>query len=239
MSNFIYCAIEINTQSSTFRNPEFQNFHKTLFLPPPTTLIGIAGAGLGLSPKRIQCFFETGIWKLGVWGRSEGIAKDLWKYETLDIKKPKSIIHKEILHSNQFILIYGTDSQTAINKISEAFLNPVYALTLGNSDSLAKVCNVQIIEETCSKNILQNCLVDGDIIKEVIENTSNNLEFSIYNTSDQITYDLPVKFYYESDYGIRNIIKRKKLSFIGKKMKLNLKKQGVIYKNEFIPVFDI
>jgi len=46
-----YFVLEIITNTATFRNPDFQNFHKTLNLPPPPTLIGFAGAALGLSPK--------------------------------------------------------------------------------------------------------------------------------------------------------------------------------------------
>ena len=58
MDNNISCIIEIATQSSTFKNPDFQNYHKSFFLPPPTTLVGFAGAAIGLSPKKSQEFFE-------------------------------------------------------------------------------------------------------------------------------------------------------------------------------------
>jgi len=50
---------------------------------------------------------------------------------------------------------------------------------------------------------------------------------------------LPIKFHYESDYGIRKIIERKKFSFIGKEMKLNVPKKGVKFEDLFIPVFQL
>lgn len=55
----LHCVIEIRSVTASFRNPEFQNFHKSFRLPPPTTLIGLAGAALGLSPKSAQDFLKN------------------------------------------------------------------------------------------------------------------------------------------------------------------------------------
>lgn len=231
-----YCIVEIATQTATFRNPEFQNFHKSFLLPPPTTLIGLAGASMGLSPKAAQDFFNEGF-TFGVYGTSKGYTKDLWKYNTFDGQG--SIILKEILYDNYFILVYGHEDINKIETLCQSFEMPEYALTLGNNDSLAKILKVSVKEEIFDSLEMEHCLVDGNIIEDVVENAKNGLSFSIYSTSEPIAYDLPTRFFYESDYGFRRVIERKTLSFIGEKMKLNFPKKGIFYNDKFIPVFNL
>lgn len=234
-----YCAAHIKTQSSTFRMPEFQNFHKSFFLPPPTTLIGFAGAAIGLSPKESQEHFNKNDFEIGVYGFSNGITKDLWKYRKLKGSGFISdILTREILVGNEFILVYGNEKDELIEDLSNAIKNPKYALTLGNSDSLAKVISLTEPSKSESDEV-SHCILEGDVVNEVLSNSSNGLDFSIYTTSDPITHDLPVKFEYESDYGVRRIVKRNKYSFIGEKMKLNVKKRGIVTNEIFIPVFKI
>jgi len=231
-----YCIIELVTQTATFRNPEFQNFHKSFLLPPPTTLIGLAGAAMGLSPKSAQDFFKEGFY-FGIHGTSQGYCKDLWKYNTFD--EQGSIILKEILYDNHFILIYGNENEEMIETIKEAFLAPQYALTLGNNDSLAKIIQVSIEKDFTDSFEVSHCLVEGNVVEEVVEKAKNGLAFSIYSTSEPIAYDLPIRFQYETDYGFRRVIERKTLSFIGENMQLNFATKGVKYKNKFIPVFNL
>jgi len=234
-----FCVIKIITQTATFRNPDFQNFHKTLYLPPPTTIIGLAGAALGLSPKKAQEYFTEELFQFGVYGKSCGIAKDLWKYKK---KKSKTfvsdIITKEIIFFNEFYIVYGTENNNLINEIKDAFDYPTYALTLGNSDSLAKI---KLFEEFYfdKSNIIENVIIEDDVIDKVMSNPDKSLNFSIYTTSDPILYNLPIMFNYESDYGVRHIKKRKLFSFIGEKMELNYSVDGIFVNNIFIPLFNI
>lgn len=235
----IFCAIELRTMTATFRNPEFQNFHKTLHLPPPTTLIGLAGAALGKSPKAAQEFFEEEAWQLGIYGTSEGYAKDLWKYRKFDKKDPSGVLHREILFDNHFIAVFGCEKEDKVMMLLNAFDSPVYALTLGSSDSLAKVVSTKIIAATADAREISNCLVPGNVVSEVFENMANGDEFSIYSTSEPIAYDLPVRFQYESDYGVRRVVHRKTLSFIGEPMQLNYQVKGIEYLSKFIPIFPL
>jgi len=234
-----FCVIKIITQTATFRDPDFQNFHKTLFLPPPTTIIGFAGAALGLSPKKALEYFTEEPFLFGVYGKSGGKAKDLWKYRK---KKSKSfvsdIITKEIIFFNEFYIVYGAENKKLITEIKDAFNFPYYALTLGNSDSLAKI---KIIKEFHfdQSSIIENAILEDNVIDKVISNPDKSLEFSIYTTSDPIVYNLPVLFDYEKDYGVRNIKKRKLFSFIGTKMKLNYSVNGIFINHIFIPLFNI
>lgn len=233
-----FLAVEIYTETATFRNPDFQNFHKTLLLPPPTTIVGLAGAAMGSTPKEAQEYFGDNEIKVGVYGKSLGITKDLWKYR--DLLGKRSVIKKEILFKNNFIIVFISDREKVIEKIKEGFMNPKYALTMGNSDSLAFVRELvaEEIKDMIESDYLENCLVEGDIFSEVVKNIDNGREISIYTTSDPITYDLPVKFLYESDYGMRCVIERKPYSFItkGRKVKINISKRGIMYKDIFIPI---
>jgi len=231
-----YCIIELKSQTASFRHPDFQNFHKTLFLPPPTTIIGLAGAALGLSPKGAQEYFDESNFQIGVHAKSLGKARDLWKYNDF---KNGSIIIKEILYVNRFIIVFGNSDLEKIEDLKSAFLDPKYALSLGNSDSMVKLIDIRIESESILTDLVEDCLLEGDIIAEVFDNADTNSEFSIYTTSDPIAIDLPTRFEYKSDYGMRNVVSRKTLSFITNQMKLNVEKTGVMYKDTFIPVFQI
>ena len=43
-------ALNVSAPVASFRRPLDLNYQRTLPLPPPTTLIGLAGAALGMSP---------------------------------------------------------------------------------------------------------------------------------------------------------------------------------------------
>ncbi len=239
-----YCVLEVHSQTATFRNPEFQNFHKTFDLPPPTTLIGFLGAALGLSPLAAQEFFTQCEMQIGVSGKSSGKAKDTWKYAKYERRmmhaySPSygSVIAREILVNNRFYLVFGTAIETAFQEMLTAFHNPKYALTLGSSDSLAFIKRIHVLKETCNRQEIEHCLLEGNVINEVLALAATNFEFSIYQSSDPIAYDLPLRFTYKSDYGSRAVSEVGTLSFVSHKMKLNFDVEGVLFDDHFIPVF--
>jgi CRISPR-associated protein Cas5t len=239
-------CVEIITQTASFRNPEFQNFHKTLDLPPPTTIIGLAGAALGLSAKMAQEFFEETSFQIGIAGNSKGRMKDTWKYNKrtsdmhlYDPLLDGSVIQREQLVENQFLLAFFCEEETKLERLKNAFLNPVFALTMGNSDSLAMVKTVEVNLPLSENNQLKNCLVAGDVVGDVLRNAAKGLSFSIYQTSEPITYDLPVRFNYASDYGKRTVADTATFSFIGDEMQLNFEVSGTVFQKTFIPVFKL
>jgi len=239
-------CVEISTQTASFRNPEFQNFHKTLDLPPPTTIIGVAGAALGLSPNMSQNFFDNSSFKVGITGFNKGRTIDTWKYNRrtsgmhmYDSLLDGSVIKRELLIDNQFILSFSSDKEEALDKLYSAFENPFFALTMGNSDSLAKVKKISNNVSFARQSNLKYCLVAGDVIGEVLRNASKNLTFSIHQTTEPITYDLPTRFNYSSDYGKRTVADIATFSYISHEMQLNYDVEGILYENFFIPVFDL
>jgi CRISPR-associated protein Cas5t len=231
-----YFTVKIRSQTASFRDPDFQNFHKSLLLPPPTTIIGFFGAALGLSANAAQEYFEKEQFRFGVFGKPEGIAKDLWKYNNF---KDGGVIHREILFKNTFYISVGSENEQVLSEIMTAVKKPVYALTMGNNDSLAFVESFSECENEQESNKISYCLTEGDIVTEVLNNADKNLEFSIYSTSDPIAHNLPVKFNYKGDYDVRNVIKRKTFSFVGEEMILNIKIKGITIDGNFIPTFDL
>lgn len=239
-------VLEILSQTASFRNPDFQNFHKSLDLPPPTTIVGLSGAALGLSPLQAQEFFQSNDLKIGVYGVYAGKCSDTWKYNkeirdmrTYDPGKDGSIIQKEHLVNSRFIIAFSSESPDVISRLNEAFQNPKYALTMGNSDSLAFVKNIETDLPKTSRHEVENCILQGNVINSVMHLASKTLEFSIYHTSEPLTYDLPVKFQYVNDYGRRTVSQIGTFSIIGKKMKLNYEVEGLMYKNLFVPLINL
>jgi CRISPR-associated protein Cas5t len=240
------CCIEIVSQTASFRNPEFQNFHKSLNLPPPTTIIGLAGAALGLSPKMAQEYFDNHLIEVGIAGFYQGKTKDTWKYNRrtsgmhlYDPLLDGGVIQREHLIHNSFFLAFSSKEEVRINEIIEAFQNPVFALTMGNSDALAKVKNVHTDVEISRSGQIKNCMVAGDIVGDVLRNASEHPFFSIYQNSEPITFDLPIRFNYESDYGKREVSEISTFSFVEAEMQLNFDIKGVQLKDIFIPIFHL
>lgn len=234
-----YVVVEVACQSCSFRNPDFQNFHKTYDLPPPTTLIGMAGAALGLGPKAAQEYF-TGDCEFGVAGSYRGKSNDLWKYKKLKGKEfITDILTREIMFDSNYVLVFGSEDTDKIERLKEAFEQPAYALTLGNSDGLAKIVATGIVNETIICEKLENCIVAGNLLQEVLTQ-SNGLEFELHDGTDPISYEVPVQFSYESEYGIRRVVRRKELSFVGPSLFVKgLKRKGIQYKDQQIPLFSI
>lgn len=242
---YAFC-IELISQTASFRNPEFQNFHKTLEFPPPTTIIGLVGAALGLSPPQAQNFFDQSRIKIGVACQNKGKTIDTWKYNMrtkhMHLYHPLldgSVIKRELLIHNHFYICFYSEDEQPITALDNGFSNPFFTLTMGNSDALAKIKAIHRDLVIKKSNNIDSCLVAGDVLGDVFRNATNNVEFSIYQTSEPLTFDLPVRFQYQSDYGKRSVSETRTFSFIGPQMKLNYELEGVWVQDRFIPIFDL
>ncbi|MBL7818527.1 MAG: CRISPR-associated protein Cas5 [Saprospiraceae bacterium] len=237
-----YCLIQVHTQTATFRNPEFQNFHKSFALPPPTTIVGLAGAALGLEAKEAQAFFEGRGFQMGVKGTSCGKANDLWKYRTLssDPAKATSVLTREILYDNRFLIAFANENADLIEDLRVSFMVPTYAPVLGSSDSLAKikVLPSDTFSETQSTE-LSHCLVGGNAVEDALAAALSNQPFNFYlQYNDSMFYDLPTRFHYETS-GVRRVVERKPFTFIGTSMKLPAPIAGLTFDNQFVPLFSL
>ncbi|MBT9252203.1 MAG: CRISPR-associated protein Cas5 [Brockia lithotrophica] len=134
--------ITVSVPVASFRRPLDHNYQRTLPMPPPTTLFGIAGAALGLPDREL---WRTGSsvsgLKVSVWMENEpGRAKDMWV--VLKIKQRKiaerSPYFRELLFFARYTLIYGGD-ENLLRRLEKAFTDPAYPLSLGREDELVFV----------------------------------------------------------------------------------------------------
>lgn len=158
-------TVEGIANTASFRVPESHTFHQTLPLPPITTLVGLVGAALGLSFEDAMQFRKENGLCLGVVGRHRGQIRDLWKYHKIKMGEVISdILLREYLTDFKMKLAIGSKDRRAVTKLREAFLNPFYALTAGNSDDLLKICEIGQIRALTDSLLseFQNTILPGD-----------------------------------------------------------------------------
>jgi CRISPR-associated protein Cas5t len=151
---------------ASFRRPLDHNYQRSLPLPPPTTLLGIAGAALGLSDRQMWAD-DSPLRQVLVtaWADAEpGRARDLWT--VLKVKGGKiaerSPYFRELLFSVRYTLVYG-GPEDILQQLREAFADPVYPLSLGREDELALVEDVTLEEATDGEPRFRGTIVPGDV----------------------------------------------------------------------------
>ncbi len=234
---FIF-SMEGVSLTASFRSPETHTFHKTLPLPPKTTIIGMMGAAMGLSLEDIHKLVEDQGFLVGVYGFNKGLMRDLWNYRKLtgkeknytenDIKNRKqySILIREYLFDNFFIFYFGCNELEKLEHLRSAFLSPVYPLTVGNSDDLFKICEVgDIIEEKqCKLNKFECTVLPGDI-SQLYKNDIDFSQLPIVKTvnTPQVVL-LPTRFTFQGDE--RRVSERQKFTYISTPVKLKTEIDG-------------
>ena len=64
--------------TASFRDPNTHLYQESLFAPPPTTIIGLSGAALGIKFQDALSYFKNNNISVGCTIKSDGIGKDLW-----------------------------------------------------------------------------------------------------------------------------------------------------------------
>jgi CRISPR-associated Cas5-like protein len=141
-------AVGVRAPVASFRRPLDHTYQRTLPLPPPTTLIGLAGAALGISTN--QLWSDTSpLQQVRVQVLAQNIparATDLWTL--LKIKSGKmerSPYLRELLFNAQFTLLYQAD-ESRLQMLEQAFRQPVYPLSLGREDELIQIESCERME---------------------------------------------------------------------------------------------
>lgn len=242
MAEHSYLVVEAFSETASFRIPEYHNYHKTLPLPPPTAVIGMVGASLGLSPEKAQSLFDVVKPELGVYGTYNGIFKDLWKIASTKKGTESSIVQREYLYNNDYILVVGADNET-IQKLYKAVSYNKYPITAGNSDSLVKILYCNIVGSDCivSTNEVEHCVLFGDYrqcLKFGLESMEPNKVYVYKKRFAPQTYNIPVAFDYDSE-GCRTIRMRKEVTFVCTRQELNgvAPLKALQYGEKRIPLF--
>lgn len=237
-----YLVVEALSETASFRIPEYHNYHKTLPLPPPTAVIGMMGAALGLPPEKAQSCFDFIKPELGIYGTYDGIYNDLWKIASTKKVTESSIIQREYLYNNDYILVVGADSKT-IQKLYEAVSYNKYPITAGNSDSLVKIKNCCVFSNDNIVNTIEveHCVLFGDYRQSLHFGLDDMVPNKLYVYKTKfapITYNLPFAFDYDSE-GCRTIRMRKEFTFVYTRQELNGVEplKAFQYEDKRIPLF--
>ncbi|MCB9310133.1 MAG: CRISPR-associated protein Cas5 [Lewinellaceae bacterium] len=182
-----FLRLKVFGSINSFRQPDFHTYHKTLPLPPKTTVAGMLGAALGISPKEVNDnWLENNRFQMGIVGNANGKASDLWqirKYESKQITAFKkfradvensnakgdyeittpyktAVIVRELLYACEFTVYFSFNESSDYQLIKSHLLNPVWALSLGREDELIKIETIEELEIEEKENVyLQNTLL--------------------------------------------------------------------------------
>ncbi len=160
-------AVRVVAPTASFRRPLEHTYQRTLPLPPPTTLVGLAGAALGLDTAQL-------------WGRSSPIqglrvqvlaecrpayATDMWTLLKIKAGKvERSPYRRELLFGAHLTLLYSAESET-LNQLQEAFRQPAYPLCLGREDELLQImsCEIKDCRMSSRPYIFHGTILPGDL----------------------------------------------------------------------------
>ncbi|GIV18226.1 MAG: hypothetical protein KatS3mg022_3661 [Armatimonadota bacterium] len=157
-------CVTVSAPVASFRRPLDHNYQRTLPMPPPTTLLGLAGAALGLP--------EWELWgdlsplrsvKVSVWMEAEpGQAHDMWTLLKIDKgKMNRSPYFRELLFGARYTLVYGGE-EAILRELERGFHEPAFALSLGREDELVSVCEVRRQRAASGNSVLWGTVVPGD-----------------------------------------------------------------------------
>ena len=216
---------------NSYRQPDFHTYHKTLALPPKTTVAGLMGSALGISPSEVNTeWLVKERFKMGIVGTANGQANDLWqirKYESKQIKAYQTgkestpyktaVIVRELLYQSKITLYLYFENNDDYDLLKQAFKTPKWALSLGREDELIKVNTVEDVELNLieDEHQLKETVVAADLAElDYRPLIDSRLSGNILATAPK-TVSLPVSFATSKDSEVRTANEFKKFTFIG------------------------
>ncbi|MGI5920673.1 MAG: CRISPR-associated protein Cas5 [Syntrophomonadaceae bacterium] len=234
--------IKLSALTASFREPGSQLYHRCLPLPPFTTLVGLAGAAIGMTFAEAITFFKEKNIYIGVKGSSQGKGRDLWNYAKISsgTEVKKDIITREFLCNIELEVFYACDDSKCINWLQEAFADPAYTLTLGNSDELALYKGSRVYRNINSDWVteLSNCWLPGDV--------SGNYAFDwdkIQKSDLTLTLAAPQVIRLPVDFDFKGNIRKgaryEMFSFIPEYIRLKQKIEVYVFGKQAVPMFTL
>ena len=180
-------SVLLHGVTGSFREPSSHLYQATLPLPPVSALVGMAGAAVGKRfEKAWPSFMAMGLF-VGASGTVKGRGIDLWRYRKVSQAKEKdkkdsdvfvlgtkairsAVLNREFLVYPRITAFYASKDRGKIADLREAFTDPIFAISLGNSDEIAcamkvsEVCEVEELKETTS---FRDTFLHGDHADDV------------------------------------------------------------------------
>lgn len=219
--------IDLYAPFVSFRDPGAQLYHETLPLPPPTTLLGMAGAALGKTFEEVLAWAKSKELHVGCIGFSNGRGKDLWNYIKIKADKnadepTRAVLLRTFLSDLRLSAFYASKNEEAIKELYDAFNCPYYAITLGTSDDLARIIAVTCFENVTIKKECDICntWVCGDYSRMFKFNWGKIESIPIPQTlRPPIVKRLPIDFDIDAE-GVRKASRFLTLTFLEDKQQL-------------------
>lgn len=211
--------IELRGLTASFRVPHMFKYHRSLPLPPYTTVVGMFGAAIGRDMATTQEIFKSSGLKVGITGTFKGGCNDTWRI--LTTKNPENdVVERQILYKPRYHIIFYGEIE-AIKLCERAFLCPAYPLSLGRPDDLVNAivhepfnCNSEQLNE------LRNTVIVVDPAKGIPALKVSDSLFDIDDPLDHgpstLLYRLPVHFDFTNGFSYeRTADKHRDFFFIG------------------------
>lgn len=207
---------------NSYRQPDFHTYHKSLPLPPKTTIAGMLGGALGLSPEEVnENWLLNKRLQIGIIGKSNGQVKDLWrirKYKGKSANFTTSPLVREIHYDNQYTLYFQCSEDNDFEIIQSALTNPKWALSLGREDELIKILSVELVDLKTVENAKLTNTVVGFDVNEFGYSIDETYLFSSVNGNllnlRPVIIRSPISFKYDKDHS-RQAAEYQIFSFIG------------------------
>jgi|LFRM01.1.fsa_nt_gb CRISPR-associated protein Cas5t len=227
----------------SFRDPGAQLYHDTLPLPPPTTLLGMAGAALGKTFEEALSWAKSVELMVGCIGTSGGKGKDLWNYIKIKADKKsdeptRAVILRTFLADMRLSAYYACEDDDAIESLFNAFLQPYYAITIGTSDEMAKITGVVMYDDVSVKNDSNVCntWVCGDYSRLFRFDWEKVRAIPIAETlRPPVVKKLPVDFSIGTD-NVRKASRFMTLTYLGDKQQLAEEVTVYKFSGESVPM---
>lgn len=190
--------IEFRGLTASFRVPHMFKYHRSLPLPPYTSVVGMFGAAIGKDMATTQEIFKCLGLKVGIAGSYAGGCNDTWR--VLTTKNPENdVVERQILYKPKYHVIFCGD-KTVISLCEQAFRYPIYPLSLGRPDDLSNAIIHGSSEcESEDLRVLHNTVVVGVHSAQIDESL-----FDINDPTDPgpctLLYRLPVHFLFENGF---------------------------------------
>ena len=232
--------ITLYADTASFRDPNTHLYQESLPAPSPTNIVGMAGAALGISFKEALEFFKSNQIGIGYSAKREGFGKDLWNYSKIQSKGViKDILIREFFYGIKAELFFACKDKVIIDRLYNAYKDPFYALTLGNSDELVKIISVEIIDEIIfyKESHIKNTWVKGNHIRhfeldwDYIKSTPIKITIK-----PPVVKNLPIDFKFNNN-DEREVTKLSEFTFFEEAHVLKDPISVYKFKNKNVPLF--
>jgi len=210
--------VSLYAMTASFRDPNTHLYQETILAPPPTTIVGIAGAALGFEFKEALEYFKDNRISVGCMLINNGKGKDLWNYSKIKDKKViKAILLREFLYDVTADIFFACEDSKKIDELYDSFINPQYALSLGNSDDVVKILKVDRCSniKSTEDNTIRDTWIEGNYINDFELDWDKIKALPIKRTiKPPIVKNLPVDFSFTKN-DERIATKFNKFTFLG------------------------